>query len=74
MFEFASALSQMDLSSFIPEVDAESPDKSCRIAHDAATSRKCPIQDATDYWLSQEEAATVSDGSAPGQDGQNVGT
>jgi hypothetical protein len=49
MSEFASALSQMDLSHFIPEAYAEASDKSCRTAHDAATSRKCPIQDTTDY-------------------------
>jgi hypothetical protein len=72
MYEFASALSEMDLSSFIPEVDAEAPDKSCRIAHDAAIARLCPIQDAIDYWLSPEEAATVSGSSAPDQGGYNV--
>jgi hypothetical protein len=72
MYEFASALSQMDLSSFAPEVDVKLPDESCRVAHDAAVSRRCPIQDAVDYWLRSEEAATVSGGSAPGQGGHNV--
>jgi hypothetical protein len=50
MNKFANALVNMNLSSFLPKVDAEAPDKSCRIPHDAAVSRLCPIQDATDYW------------------------
>jgi hypothetical protein len=73
--EFASALSTMDLSLFEPKVDAEASDKSCRIAHDAATSRLCPVQDAIDYWnsgSSQVEAVTDQGGSALGQDGHNV--
>jgi hypothetical protein len=74
MHEFASTLSQMDLSSFIPEVDAEALDKSSRMAHDAAISRLCPIQDAIDYWVSPEETVTVSGGSAPDQSGHNVDT
>jgi hypothetical protein len=40
----------MKLSTFAPEVDVEAPDKSCRVAHDAAVSRLGPIQDAIDYW------------------------
>jgi hypothetical protein len=72
--EFASALSSMNLSRFIPEVDMEAPEKSCRIAHDAAVSRRCPVQDAIDYWSGQEEAATVQGGSTPDQDGHNVDT
>jgi hypothetical protein len=58
MYKFASALSQMDLSSFIPEVDVEAPEKLCRVEHDAAVSRRCPVQDATGYWVSPEEAVT----------------
>jgi hypothetical protein len=77
MTEIASALSRMDLSHFEPLVDAEAPDKACRTAFLAATSRKCQIQDATDYWNQgpgQEEAGTVSGGSALGQDSHNVDT
>jgi hypothetical protein len=74
MSELASALSTMDLSHFIPKVDAEAPDKSCRIAYPAAVSRKCPIQDATDYWGGRSSQDTVSGGSAPGQGGYSVDT
>jgi hypothetical protein len=77
MHEFASALSSMDLSHFAPEVDVEAPDKSCRIAHDAAVSRLCPVQDAIDYWnpgSGQVEDATVQGGSAPDQYGLYVVT
>jgi hypothetical protein len=74
MTEFAAALSSMNLSSFEPQVDAEASDKSCRIAHNAAVSRLCPIQDAIDYWGGQEVAVTGSGGSAPGQDSHNVDT
>jgi hypothetical protein len=58
MTEMASALANMDLSSFEPFADAEAPEKSCRIAQTAALSRRCPIQDVTDYWVSPEEAVT----------------
>jgi hypothetical protein len=77
MREMVSALSSMNLSSFEPKVDAEAPDNSCRVALLAATSRKCPIQDATDYWCprnAQVESGTVQGGPAPGQDSHNVGT
>jgi hypothetical protein len=74
MSEFASALSVMNLSSFEPSVDAEALDKAYRVAHNAATSRKCPIQDASDYSVSPEEALTGSGGFAPGQDCHNVDT
>jgi hypothetical protein len=74
MVQFASARSSMDLSSFMPLVDAEAPDKSCRVAHTAALSRRCPIQDATDYWVSPEEAVTGLGGPAPGQNSHNVDT
>jgi hypothetical protein len=74
MTGFASALANMDLSSFIPLPDAEAPEKSCRIAQTAALSRRCPIQDATDYWVSPEESVTGSGGSAPGQDVHNLDT
>jgi hypothetical protein len=77
MHEFASSLSTMDLRSFEPKVDVEASDKSCRIAHDAATSRLCPVQDAIDYWNSgsgQVEAVTGQGGLALDQDSHNVGT
>jgi hypothetical protein len=71
MNEMASALSQMGLSSFGPLVDAEAPDKSCRIATNAAISRMCPIRDAADYWNpgnALEMSDTVLGGPAPGRD------
>jgi hypothetical protein len=75
MHEFASALRGMDLSSFEPGVDADAPEKSCRIAHDADVSRRCPIQDAIDYWnVGRSSPDTGSGGFAPGQDGHNIGT
>jgi hypothetical protein len=74
MSEMASALANMDLSSFEPLVDAEAPEKSCRIARTAALSRRCPVQDATDYWVGPEEAGTGSGGSPPGQDVHDVDT
>jgi hypothetical protein len=65
MTEFAAALSQMDLSSFEPTVDADAPEKSVSIAHQAALSRRCIEQDAIDYW-SQGVADTGSGSFAPG--------
>jgi hypothetical protein len=69
MYEFATALSSMNLSDFEPALDAEADDKSCRIAHLADISRMCPIRDATDCWnpeSGQEGAVTGSGVSAPG--------
>jgi hypothetical protein len=63
--EFASALSSMDLSDFEPLVDSEASDKANRIARNASKSRKCPIQDAQDYWVPRRESANMG-GSAPG--------
>jgi hypothetical protein len=74
MSEMASNLSQMDLSHFAPQAEAQAPEKSCRIARTVALSRRCPIQDATDYWASPEEVGTGSGGSPPGQDVHNVDT
>jgi hypothetical protein len=74
MSEMASALSSMNLSSWEPQVDAEASEKSCHVSHIGALSRRCPIQDAADYWLGPEEAATVSGSPAPRQDGHNVDT
>jgi hypothetical protein len=74
MNEYAAALYSMDTRSFEPMVDAEASDKSSRIARYAVLSRRCPIQDAIDYWVSPEEAVAGSGGSAPGQDVRNVDT
>jgi hypothetical protein len=63
MSHFAAALSPMDLSNFEPMVDSEAPDKSCRIATQAALSRRKPIQDAPDFWGPRRESA----GSGPSQ-------
>jgi hypothetical protein len=73
MTHLAAALSEMDLSSFEPSVDAEAMEKPCRIATQAALSRRCPIQDAYDYWVPRRESAAVSV-PEPGQDSHNVGT
>jgi hypothetical protein len=77
MQRYAEAVSPMDLSGFTPQPDAEAPEKSLRIASLAALSRRCPIQDATDYWSSiqeqaQEESVTAEHGFAPTQDVHNV--
>jgi hypothetical protein len=73
MSHFAAALSSMDLSSFEPAVDAGAKDKSCRIATQAALSRRLPIQDAVDFWAPRRESADTGDAS-PGQDRHNVDT
>jgi hypothetical protein len=79
MQRYAEALSSMDLSGFIPQPDAEAPEKSQRVAGLAALSRRCPIQDATDYWLTpqdqaQDESVTEQYGFAPAQDVHNADT
>jgi hypothetical protein len=77
MSEMADALSSMDLSSWEPQVDAAASEKSCCVAHNAAISRRCPIQDGTNYWLALEaqgECVTDLGGSAPAQDRHNVDT
>jgi hypothetical protein len=76
---YAEAVSAMDFSDFTPQPDAEAPEKSQRVAGLAALSRRCPIQDATDYWTTpqeqaQEESVTVEHGFAPAQDVHNVDT
>jgi hypothetical protein len=80
MSHMSRNLSSMDLNSWEPQVDADAPEKSYRVAHNAALSRRCPIQDAVDYWLSpgsgsgQVEAVPGLGGPAPGQDRHNVDT
>jgi hypothetical protein len=75
----SAAVSSMDFSGFTPQPEVEAPEKSQRIASLAALSRRCPVQDATDYWSSiqdqaQEESVTVEHGFAPAQDVHNVDT
>jgi hypothetical protein len=79
MAKYASAASGLDFSDLTPLVDVEAPEKSQRIASSGALSRRCPVQDANDYWSSpqeqaQEECVTVSHGFAPASDGHNVDT
>jgi hypothetical protein len=68
------ALSVMDLDHWIPQPSTEASEKSQRIAHFAALSRRCPIMDAVDYWKSpqdqaQEEEATLASGFISGRAG-----
>jgi hypothetical protein len=75
----AEALVPMSLDSWEPQPDSVAPEKSQRIARTAALSRRCPIQDAVDYWKSpeeqtQEESVTGESGFAPAQDVHNVDT
>jgi hypothetical protein len=64
---YAEALSHMDLRSYEPAVDSDAPDKSLRIATQAALSRRKPIQDAHDCWNptghAPEECVTAGSGS-----------
>jgi hypothetical protein len=79
MSQYASAASSMDFSDFIPQPDVEASEKSQRVSSVGALSRRCPAQDANDYWSSpqdqaQEECVTVSCGFAPASDVHNVDT
>jgi hypothetical protein len=79
MAKYASAAAQLDFSDLTPLVDVEAPEKSQRISSSGALSRRCPVQDAQDYWSSpkdqaQEECVTVEHGVAPGPDVHNVDT
>jgi hypothetical protein len=47
---YVEAVSAFNMSGFIPQPDADAPEKSQRVASLAALSRRCLIQDATDYW------------------------
>jgi hypothetical protein len=57
MEEMAEALRPMTLDSRVPQPDSNAPEKPQRVAHFAALSRRCPIQDAQDYWSTLEEQA-----------------
>jgi hypothetical protein len=77
--QYAAAASGLDFSDFIPQPDVEASEKSQRVWSVGALSRRCPVQDATDYWSSpedqaQEESVTVSCGFAPAPDVHNVDT
>jgi hypothetical protein len=79
MKSMTEALRLMTLSSWEPQPDSTAPDKSQRVARLAALSRRCPVQDAVDYWSSpeeqaQEECGTGQAGFAPAQDVHNVDT
>jgi hypothetical protein len=78
MGKYASAAARLHFSLNML-VDAEAPDKSQEISFAGAMSRRCPIQDAQDYFSSpqdqaQEECDTVKNGFAPGPDVRNVDT
>jgi hypothetical protein len=64
MQEFASALAGQDLSDFAPLVDSEANHQCVSIAHQAAVSHLCMIQDARDFWEDQEKhrSSAVTDG------------
>jgi hypothetical protein len=57
----------MDLSSVEPLVDAEAKQSSLDIAHEAAVSRLCIVQDAIDHWYREDRSSpdTGSGGPAP---------
>jgi hypothetical protein len=79
MSKYASAASGLDFSDYTPLPDVEAPEKPQRISSSRALSRRCPVQDANDYWSSpqdqaQEECVTVSNGFAPAPDVHNVDT
>jgi hypothetical protein len=57
MEEMADALRPMTLDSWTLQPDSDAPEKTQRVAHFAALSRRCPIQDALDYWKTPEEQA-----------------
>jgi hypothetical protein len=50
MKAMAEALAPMSLDSWEPPPDSVAPEKSQRVARIAALSRRCPVQDAVDYW------------------------
>jgi hypothetical protein len=65
MSEFSCALSQTNLSSLDFRVDAEAKQSSLDIAREAALSRCCIVQGATDFWgLDRSSPDTGSGGSA----------
>jgi hypothetical protein len=63
MEKYASAAARLRFSLNML-VDADAPEKSQEIAYAGAMSRRCPVQDAQDYWKSATQSYTVS---RPGQ-------
>jgi hypothetical protein len=78
MGNYASAAARLQFTMDML-ADAEAPEESQKIAYAGAMSRRCPIQDAQDYWgtlqeQAQEEQETLSRGlgvdrSSPGTEG-----
>jgi hypothetical protein len=78
MGRYASAAARLRFSLDML-VDVEAPDKSQEYAYAGAMSRRCPVQDAQDYWTTPQEQAleesdTVKYGFAPGPGVHNVDT
>jgi hypothetical protein len=78
MGKYASAAARLRFSLNML-VDVEAPEKSQEISFAGAMSRRCPVQDAQDYWTTpkeqaQEECDTVKCGFAPGPGVHNVDT
>jgi hypothetical protein len=71
---YAEALSHMGLKSYEPKVDAEAPEKSLRIATQAALSRRKPIQDAHDCWNPTGDAPEECDTEGIGSQTCAMGT
>jgi ribonuclease HI len=76
MGKYASAAARLAFTESL-HVDVEAPQKSQDISYAGAMSRRCPVQDAQDYWTTpkeqaQEECVTVLHGFAPGPDVHNV--
>jgi hypothetical protein len=77
MQDMAAALSEMDVGNWEAHSSDVASEKVQRVAHDAALSRRYPIQDSVDYWtapaeqVSEEEAMIAAgkiSGRAGGQD------
>jgi hypothetical protein len=65
MTQYTSALSQMNLSNFVPLVDAGAKGYNVDIAIDAAISSLSIIQDACGFWNGGSSQDTGSGGPAP---------
>jgi hypothetical protein len=78
MGKYASAAARLRFSLDML-VDSEAPEKLQELAYAGAMSRRCPVQDAQDYWGTLEEQAREEqdtlkhgfrvDRSSPGTDG-----
>jgi hypothetical protein len=77
MQDMAAALSEMDVSNLEPQPSDVAPEKSQRIAHDGALSRRYPIQDSVDYWPTPaeqvcEEESMIALGKIVGRSSQDT--